>query len=158
MRIGRGVLMLCWQRWQWEWQEFRIDPAEDVAKEVEDRAIGVEATEVSNKLPEEWVNAKDNETWLSLGKPGKDETNKLEEWAIGVEAKEESNKLLVEGANTNNNEARVFLGKPAEDGTKELEDKGIGVEAKEVSDEMPVEGPDAQRSLYFMFPPDLVGR
>ncbi len=75
-----------------------------------------------------------------------------------MEAKEESNKLLVEGANTNNNEARVFLGKPAEDGTKELEDKGIGVEAKEVSDEMPVEGPDAQRSLYFMFPPDLVGR
>jgi hypothetical protein len=74
-----------------------------------------------------------------------------------VEAKEESNELPVEGADTNNNETRVFLGKPAEDGTKELEGKAIGVEAKEVSDKMPVKGPDAQMSLYFMFPPDLVG-
>ncbi len=74
-----------------------------------------------------------------------------------MEAKEESNKLPVEGANANNNEAKVFLGKPAEDGTKELEDKAMGVEAKEVSDKLPVEGPGAQRSLYFMFLPNLVG-
>jgi hypothetical protein len=39
-----------------------------------------------------------------------------------------------------------------------MEDKAIGVEAKEVSDKLPVEGPDAQRSLYFMFLPNLVGR
>jgi hypothetical protein len=81
----------------------------------------------------------------------------MEEGAIGVEAKEESNKLPVEGANTHNNKTRVFLGKPAEDGTQELEDKAIGVEAKEVSDKLLVEGPDAQRSLYFMFLPNLVG-
>ena len=74
-----------------------------------------------------------------------------------MEAKEENNKLPVEGANTNNNKTWVFLGKPAEDGTEEFEDKAIGVEAKEVSDKLPVEGPDAQRSLYFMFFPNLMG-
>jgi hypothetical protein len=73
-----------------------------------------------------------------------------------VEAKEESDKLPGEGANTNNNETQAFLGKPEEDGTKELEDKTIGVDTKEVSDKLPVEGPDAQRSLYFMFLPNLV--
>ncbi len=74
-----------------------------------------------------------------------------------MEAKEESIKLTVEGANTNNNKTWVFLGKPAEDGTKELEDKAISVEAKEVCDKLWVEGPDAQRSLYFMFLPNLMG-
>ncbi len=74
-----------------------------------------------------------------------------------MEAKEERDKLPVEGANTKDNKTRIFLGKPAEDGTKELEDKAIGVEAKEVSDKFPVEGPDAQRSLSFMFLPNLVG-
>ncbi len=113
--------------------------------------------EVSNKLPMEQVEAKDNETRLSIGKPGKDETNKLEEGAIGMEAKEESDKLPVEGANTNNNETRVYLGKPAEDGAQELEDEAMGVEAKEVSNKFQVEGPGAWRSLYFMYLPDLDG-
>ncbi len=64
----------------------------------------------------------------------------------------------MEGADTNNNKTMVFLGKTAEDGTKELENKAVGVEAKEVSDKLPAEGHDAQRSLYFMYLPNLVGQ
>jgi hypothetical protein len=72
-------------------------------------------------LPGEGFNTKDNETRVSLGKPGKVATKESEEGAIGVEAKEESNELPIEGANTNDIKTLVFFGKPGNDGPKELE-------------------------------------
>ena len=87
---------------------------EDATKELEDRAIGVEAKEVSDELPVEGFNTNNDEIRVSLGKPGKDVTKELEEGAIGLEAKEERDELPVEGANANDNETWVFLGKPAE--------------------------------------------
>jgi hypothetical protein len=157
MRSGRGVLILCRQGLQWEWQGFQIEPVENVSKEVEAGAIEVEATQVSNKLPVEWVDAKDNETQFSLGKPGKDETNKLEEGAIGVEAKEKKHQVAGGGSQH-----------------KWQQDPGIPWQAcgrwnkivggwsnrggsKGRSDKLLVEGSDAQRSFYFMFLLNLVG-
>ncbi len=78
-------------------------------------------------MPVEGVDANDNESWISLGKPAQDGTKELEKGAKGVEAKKVSDELLVEGFAANDNKSRVSLGKPGKDVTKESEEGAIGV-------------------------------
>jgi SAM-dependent methyltransferase len=120
------------------------EPAEDVRKESEEWAIGVEAKEISDEVPVEGPDAKENETPVALGKPKADVRKESEEGAIEGEAKKIVDEVPVEGPDAKEDETLVSLGEPKEDNEKDSEEGAIEGEAKEISEEVLAEGADAK--------------